>query len=72
MKLLSQHRMPAQQYEFECLLGIASDQLIELMHAGHPAKIYIVYGQEWHLYLCNRIAENPMNLFLALEDIIPN
>ncbi len=62
--------MPAQQYEFESLLGIATDQLMDLMCAGHPSKIYIVYGQEWFLYLCNRLAENPMKLFLALEDVI--
>ncbi|MBT1688280.1 proline dehydrogenase family protein [Fulvivirgaceae bacterium PWU37] len=70
VKLLSRHQMPQQAYEFESLLGIATDQLLDLMRAGHPAKMYIVYGQEWYLYLCNRIAENPMNLFLALEDIM--
>lgn len=70
VKLLARHQMPASQYEFESLLGICTDQLTGLLHAGHPARIYIVYGQEWYLYLCNRIAENPMNLFLALEDIL--
>lgn len=70
VKLLSKHQIPGYLYEFESLLGIATNQLIELMQSGHPAKIYIVYGHEWYLYLCNRIAENPMNIFLALEDMV--
>ncbi|MCF0072825.1 proline dehydrogenase family protein [Dyadobacter sp. CY261] len=71
-KLISQHQMPGHLYEFESLLGIATNQLNELMQSGHPAKIYIVYGHEWYLYLCNRIAENPMSIFLALEDMVQN
>jgi proline dehydrogenase len=57
-------------YEFESLYGIQTGQLLALHEAGHPARLYIVYGKEWYLYLCNRIAENPLNLFQALADIV--
>jgi proline dehydrogenase len=59
-----------QQYEFESLYGIGTDQLAALKQRGHPAKMYFVYGQQWYLYLCNRIAEHPLNLFTALNDIV--
>ncbi|GAA4326311.1 proline dehydrogenase [Mucilaginibacter gynuensis] len=58
------------QYEFESLYGIQPGQLKQLKDEGHPTKVYFVYGKEWYLYLCNRIAENPLSLFTAVNDII--
>ena len=69
-QLIILHQPEAQQYEFESLYGIGSDQLAKLKQRGHPVKIYFVYGQQWYLYLCNRIAEQPLNLFTALNDIV--
>jgi len=57
-------------YEFESLYGVCTDQLEALKAQGHPTKLYFVYGKEWYLYLCNRIAEYPMNIFRALHDIV--
>lgn len=70
VKLLDSHRPRPQTYEFESLFGICTEQLADLKDAGQPAKMYIVYGTEWYLYLCNRIAEYPLNLFRALDDMI--
>jgi proline dehydrogenase len=58
------------RYEFESLFGIQNQQLLDLKEEGHPAKIYFVYGKEWYLYLCNRLAEYPLNVFQALNDIL--
>ena len=69
-QLIILHQPKVQQYEFESLYGIGTDQLSALKQRGHPAKIYFVYGQQWYLYLCNRIAEHPLNLFTALNDIV--
>ena len=57
-------------YEFESLYGIAGEQLDALKEQGYPVKRYFVYGTEWYLYLCNRIAEYPMNIFRALDDMV--
>lgn len=57
-------------YEFESLYGIQTEQLAQLRDEGYPTKLYFVYGQEWYLYLCNRLAEYPLNLFRALQDIV--
>lgn len=60
----------AKNYEFESLYGIRNDQLANLKEQGFNTKVYFVYGKEWYLYLCNRIAEYPLNIFQALSDII--
>lgn len=70
LDLIEDRRPTVASYEFESLYGICTEQLTALKDAGHPAKRYFVYGTEWYLYLCNRIAEYPLNLFRALEDIV--
>jgi proline dehydrogenase len=36
----------------------------------YRTRIYLPYGQEWHLYLCNRLAEYPSNLYQAIVDVV--
>ena len=64
------YSVKSNSYEFESLFGIQSQQLQDLKDEGHPAKVYFVYGKEWYLYLCNRLAEYPLNVFQALNDIL--
>jgi len=69
-KMIQIYSVKSDRYEFESLFGIQSQQLLDLKDEGHPAKIYFVYGKEWYLYLCNRLAEYPLNVFQALNDIL--
>ena len=69
-KLIESIKPAREIYEFESLYGIQSEQLAKLKEEGYPVKMYFVYGKEWYLYLCNRIAEYPLNLFRALADIV--
>ena len=70
-QLLIQKHKPAKEiYEFESLYGICNAQLLSLKDQGYQTKLYFVYGREWYLYLCNRIAEYPMNIFQALNDMM--
>lgn len=68
--LICRHAVPADAYEFESLFGIQNEQLAALKAEGYPTKLYFVYGKEWYLYLCNRIAEYPLYIFRALKDIV--
>ena len=68
--MLQNYKAKKDLYEFESLYGIQTEQLIRLKQQGYPTKLYFVYGKEWYLYLCNRIAEYPLNLFQALNDIV--
>ncbi|MFB9991616.1 proline dehydrogenase family protein [Deinococcus oregonensis] len=58
----------AQPYEFEMLTGLGN--LEGLRQRGHPTREYVVYGREWFLYLCNRLAEEPERLFTAVADAL--
>ncbi|MCK7553996.1 proline dehydrogenase family protein [Chitinophaga sedimenti] len=69
-QLVRQHQADKSRYEFESLYGIQGGQLAQLRDEGHPAKVYFVYGKEWYLYVCNRIAEHPLNLLVAMNDIV--
>lgn len=57
-------------YVLERLLGICNEELQFYKDKGYVCRIYVVYGTEWYLYLCNRWAEYPLNLFRGLADII--
>jgi proline dehydrogenase len=55
-------------WEFETLLGLGPDRLDAMAERGHPTREYIVFGTEWWLYVCNRLAEDPQRLLQALVD----
>jgi proline dehydrogenase len=43
--------------EFETLQGLGDESLDGLRDAGFATRVYVVFGEEWFLYVCNRIAE---------------
>jgi proline dehydrogenase len=55
-------------WEFETLLGLGLDRLDAMAKHGHPTREYIVFGTEWWLYVCNRLAEDPQRLLHAIVD----
>ena len=55
--------------EFEMLKGVASEQLRAMQRRGYRTRVYLPYGSEWYLYLCNRLAEYPPNVYRALSDM---
>ncbi|KAA9375083.1 proline dehydrogenase [Microbispora cellulosiformans] len=55
-------------WEFETLLGLGRDRLDTMAAKGHPTREYVVFGTEWWLYVCNRLAEDPRRLLQALVD----
>lgn len=57
-------------YLLERLLGICNEEFEWYRNKGYNCRIYVVYGKEWYLYLCNRWAEYPLNLFRGLADIV--
>lgn len=67
---LEKSEMDPSLYEFEMLYGISNDQMHHLKQKGHPARFYVVYGREWYLYLCNRLSENPDDIFRSIVDIM--
>jgi proline dehydrogenase len=65
-----QHAPDPATFEFETLYGLGSQQIDQMRSLGHATRQYIVYGREWFLYVCHRIAEHPPRLFDALADVL--
>lgn len=60
----------ARALQFEMLHGVSPDRLDRLAAAGYATRVYLVYGREWWLYLCHRLAEHPPALLDALADVV--
>lgn len=58
-----------QPFEFEVLVGLGDAQIEQLRRWGYPTRVYVVYGREWYLYVCHRLAEDPARIYQALADI---
>jgi proline dehydrogenase len=57
-------------FEFEVLVGLGESQINSMRTQGYSTRVYVVYGTEWYLYVCHRIAEEPKRLYQALVDIV--
>lgn len=64
------HKLPRHHFEFESLIGLGTEQLDTLQQRGFQTREYAVYGQEYFLYVLNRIAEEPVRLFQAVVDLM--
>ncbi len=67
---IERHNLRGSPFEFEVLVGLGNDQITALQQQGFNTRVYVVYGKEWFLYVCQRIAEQPSRLFQALADVI--
>lgn len=66
---VQERKVESDQIEFEMLQGVTPERLKTMSEHGYRTRVYLPYGQEWHLYLCNRLAEYPPNLYRAIVDI---
>ena len=69
-KLIQEQSIERDNIEFEMLKGVTPERLRVMKDYGYRTRVYLPYGQEWHLYLCNRLAENPPNIYQAITDAV--
>lgn len=67
-KFVCEQKIERDVLEFEMLKGVTLERLQMMQQLGYNTRIYLPYGREWYLYLCNRLAEYPPNLYQALVD----
>ncbi|MFJ6836660.1 proline dehydrogenase family protein [Streptomyces sp. NPDC091209] len=58
------------EYEFQMLYGIRSDEHVRLAAEGHRMRVYTAYGTDWYGYFMRRLAEKPANLVFFLRSMI--
>ncbi|MER6998908.1 proline dehydrogenase family protein [Streptomyces sp. NPDC000410] len=58
------------EYEFQMLYGIRSDEQLRLAAEGHRVRVYTAYGTDWYGYFMRRLAEKPANLLFFARSIL--
>ncbi|MCG8632330.1 MAG: proline dehydrogenase family protein [Desulfobacterales bacterium] len=59
LELITQYKVPKDKYEFQMLYGVTPKQRRALVHAGHPVRVYVPFGEHWFGYSTRRLKENP-------------
>ncbi|MFJ9583481.1 proline dehydrogenase family protein [Streptomyces acidicola] len=58
------------EYEFQMLYGIRSEEHLRLAADGHRMRVYTAYGTDWYGYFMRRLAEKPANLRFFARSMI--
>jgi proline dehydrogenase len=58
-KLVKQHGLNRDQYEFQMLLGVRHELRDQILAHGHRLRVYVPYGEAWYGYCTRRMKENP-------------
>ncbi|MEW1696705.1 proline dehydrogenase family protein [Streptomyces sp. NPDC093249] len=58
------------EYEFQMLYGIRSEEQQRLAAEGHRMRVYTAYGTDWYGYFMRRLAEKPANLLFFVRSIL--
>jgi proline dehydrogenase len=49
----------AEEYEFQLLYGVRTEEQARLAAGGNIVRVYVPYGDRWYGYLMRRLAERP-------------
>ena len=58
-RLVAEHGLTREQYEFQMLLGVRELAANRLVRDGHRLRIYVPFGEHWYQYSLRRLQENP-------------
>jgi proline dehydrogenase len=58
-RLVAEHELAPEQYEFQMLLGVREDLGDRLVREGHRLRAYVPFGRHWYEYSVRRLQENP-------------
>jgi len=59
LRIVKQHGLRREQYEFQMLLGVDEQLRRILLDAGHRLRVYVPFGEHWYSYSTRRLRENP-------------
>lgn len=52
-------KLDSDAYEYEVLMGVRPKLWRAWQAAGHPVRVYVPYGPDWHAYSMRRLKKNP-------------
>jgi proline dehydrogenase len=59
IRLVGEHGLRPEQYEFQMLLGVRPLAGDRLVREGHRLRVYVPFGKHWYGYSMRRLQENP-------------
>jgi proline dehydrogenase len=59
LRLVGEHGLKAEEYEFQMLLGVRELAGDRLVRDGHRLRVYVPFGKAWYSYSLRRLQENP-------------
>ena len=59
LRLVQEHGLTPDQYEFQMLLGVTPHAGDRLIRDGHRLRVYVPFGRQWYHYSLRRLQENP-------------
>ncbi|MBH0231005.1 proline dehydrogenase [Halobacillus yeomjeoni] len=68
-RLVEQHGISKDQFEFQMLYGIRVERQEELVEEGYKMRVYVPYGNDWYGYFMRRLAERPANVAFVLKGV---
>ncbi|MGM9988109.1 MAG: proline dehydrogenase family protein [Bacillaceae bacterium] len=66
-KIVEEHSISRDQFEFQMLYGIRTERQLELAKEGYKMRVYVPYGTDWYGYFMRRLAERPANVAFVLK-----
>ncbi|MFG6119596.1 proline dehydrogenase family protein [Thalassobacillus sp. B23F22_16] len=69
-KIVKDHNIPNDQFEFQMLYGIRVERQEELVKEGYNMRVYVPYGNDWYGYFMRRLAERPANVAFVLKGVL--
>ncbi|QKI83284.1 L-proline dehydrogenase [Kroppenstedtia eburnea] len=69
-RLVREHHISNDQFEFQMLYGIAGTLQRDLVKEGYHVRVYTPYGKDWYPYFTRRIAERPANALFVLKGLL--
>ncbi len=67
-KIVAEHNVPKDAFEFQMLYGIRRDLQQHLAVEGYKVRVYVPYGTQWYPYFMRRLAERPANVWFVLSN----
>jgi len=58
-RLIQEMNLQKSEYEFQMLYGVRTNLRDRIAAEGHRLRIYVPFGEAWHLYSIRRFKENP-------------
>ncbi len=68
-KLVEEHDIPKDRFEFQMLYGMRNQMQKDLLEQGYKVRVYLPYGEDWYGYFMRRLAERPANIAFALKGV---